>query len=99
MKSGRKFKAFVEAYKKKYNGKTPDAMAILGYDAMNLVANAIDRAGRQSPKRSAMPWPPPKISPAPAVPITIDANRNAEKPIVVLKIVDEKFTFVASIKP
>ncbi|MDB5290295.1 MAG: hypothetical protein JWL69_1536, partial [Phycisphaerales bacterium] len=31
--------------------------------------------------------------------ITIDKDRNAQKPIVVLKIEGGKFTFVTSIKP
>src|SRR5207244_366133 len=38
-------KKFVADYKAKYNGKTPDAMAILGYDAMRTMADAINRAG------------------------------------------------------
>src|SRR5208282_5460766 len=36
---------FVDAYRAKYNGKTPDAMAILGYDAMGMLAAAIKTAG------------------------------------------------------
>src|SRR5262249_42360302 len=35
---------FVADYKAKY-GKTPDAMAVLGYDAMKMMADAIRRAG------------------------------------------------------
>src|SRR5205085_1134994 len=38
-------KKFVTDYKQKYGGKTPDAMAILGYDAMRIMADAINRAG------------------------------------------------------
>src|SRR4051812_8290027 len=43
-------KAFVEAYRARFKNqdgspKTPDAMAILGYDAMKLMADAINRAG------------------------------------------------------
>ena len=37
--------AFVSAYKAKYKGKVPDAMAILSYDAMKLLADAITRQG------------------------------------------------------
>ena len=48
-------KKFVTDYKKKYSGKMPDAMAILGYDAMRIMADAINRAGshrrRQNPRR------------------------------------------------
>ena len=33
------------AYQKKYEGKTPDALATLGYDAANLLIAAIQKAG------------------------------------------------------
>ena len=32
---------FIADYKAKYGGKTPDAMAVLGYDAMQMMADAI----------------------------------------------------------
>ena len=35
---------FVEAYKKEY-GAIPDSMAAMGYDAANLLVDAIKRAG------------------------------------------------------
>jgi len=41
---GPKGKAFVDAYKKRYNGKLPDAMAALGYDSAMILADAIKRA-------------------------------------------------------
>ena len=40
-----KGKEFVEAYKKRYGGKVPDAMAALGYDSASLLFDAIKRAG------------------------------------------------------
>src|SRR6185436_11073639 len=40
-----KSKAFVAAYKKRYQGKAPDAMAALGYDSALVLADAIKRAG------------------------------------------------------
>jgi branched-chain amino acid transport system substrate-binding protein len=45
-------KAFVAAYAKKYGEAPSDAFAPLGFDAVNLLANAIERAG--SPKPSAI---------------------------------------------
>ena len=36
--------AFISKYKSKY-GEIPDAMAVLGYDAANVLADAMKRAG------------------------------------------------------
>lgn len=92
-------KTFVEDFKKKYNGETPDAMAILGYDAMRLMADAITRAGStEGPKiRDALSLT--DNFPGASGSITIDPNRNAQKPIVILKVEGGKTTFVSSIKP
>jgi branched-chain amino acid transport system substrate-binding protein len=92
-------KQFVDAYKKKYNGKTPDAMAILGYDAMRIMADAITRAGstKGKPVRDALAAT--KDFAGASGRITIDKDRNAQKPIVILKIDGGKANFVASIAP
>jgi branched-chain amino acid transport system substrate-binding protein len=92
-------KKFVAAYRKKYNGKTPDAMAILGYDAVDMLADAIRRAGSDKPKAIRDALAATKDFHGASGVITMDADRNAEKPIVVLKIVNDKFTYVSSIKP
>ena len=96
--------AFVKAYGVKYKNhdgspKVPDAMAILGYDAMNLMANAITRAGSTDGQKIRDALAATRDFPAAAGSITIDANRNARKPIVVIKIVNGQFTYVASIQP
>src|SRR4051812_26610895 len=41
---GEKAKAFVESYKKRFNGKMPDAMAALGYDSAVILFDAMKRA-------------------------------------------------------
>ena len=92
-------KAFVEAYKAKYNGKVPDAMAILGYDAMRLMADAITRAGQVDPEKIRDALAATRDFPGASGSITIDENRNAQKPIVILKIEGGKTQFVTSIKP
>lgn len=92
-------KRFVEAYKKKYDGKTPDAMAILGYDAMKMMAAAIARAGSTRGPAIRNALAATKDFPGASGTITIDKNRNAQKPIVVLKIEGGKFKFITSIKP
>jgi len=92
-------KKFVADYKARYEGKTPDAMAILGYDAMKLMANAITRANstKGSAIRDALATT--KDFPGASGTITIDENRNAQKPIVILKIENGKTNFVGSVKP
>lgn len=92
-------KEFVDAYKAKYGGKLPDAMAILGYDAMNLMADAITRAkGTRGPAiRDALKNT--KDFPGASGTFSIDADRNAKKSIVVLKIEGQKTKFVTSVAP
>lgn len=91
-------KTFVDGYRKKYN-KTPDAMAILGYDAMRLMADAIKRAGSTDGAKLRDALAATKDFPGASGSITIDANRNAQKPIVILKFEDGQQKFVTSIKP
>jgi branched-chain amino acid transport system substrate-binding protein len=92
-------KQFVEAYRKKFNNKTPDAMAILGYDAMNLLCASIQKAGSTKGKAIRQALADTKDFPGASGMLTIDADRNAQKPIVVLKIEGGKTHFVTSIKP
>ena len=88
---------FVADYRKKYNGKTPDAMAILGYDAMKLMADAIGRAGSTDGRKIADALASTKNFPGASGAITIDADRNAQKPIVVLKVEGGKTVFIDSV--
>jgi branched-chain amino acid transport system substrate-binding protein len=90
---------FVRAYKSRYNGKLPDAMAILGYDSMKIMADAIVRAGSADPKAIRNALATTKDFRAASAVITIDENRNARKAIVVLKIENRVFRFVQSIAP
>jgi branched-chain amino acid transport system substrate-binding protein len=92
-------KDFVAAYKARYNGKTPDAMAILGYDAMRLIADAIKRAGSTDGPKVRDALAATKDFPGASGVITIDADRNARKPIVILKIDGGKTHFVGSVDP
>jgi branched-chain amino acid transport system substrate-binding protein len=92
-------KAFVDAYKSRYNGKTPDAMAILGYDAMRILADAIQRAGNTNGKAIRDALATTRDFPAASGTITIDAHRDAQKPIVILKIENDKTVFVGSVQP
>lgn len=92
----------IQAYVAKYRGKygdTPESMATLGYDCANLLFDAMKRA--KSIKG-------PDLRDAIAATrdfqgvtgkVTIDKDRNAVKPAVVLQIRDGKLRWVATIEP
>ncbi|MGH7788960.1 MAG: ABC transporter substrate-binding protein [Candidatus Binatia bacterium] len=90
---------FIADYRAAYDGKTPDAMAVLGYDAMKMMADAIRRAGSAEPTKIRDALATTKDFPGVSGMITMDAQRNARKPIVVLKVQDGQFRFVESLAP
>jgi len=90
-------KKFVDTYKQAYGGRTPDAMAILGYDAMKIMADAIRRAESIQGKAIRDALAATKDLEVASGKITINANRDAEKPIVIIKIANGKHQFVASV--
>lgn len=89
---------FIQKYKARYN-EIPDAMAILGYDAMRVTADAIQRAGKAEPRAIRDALAATKDFPGASGTITMDANRNARKPIVVLRINGGKTELVDSLMP
>jgi branched-chain amino acid transport system substrate-binding protein len=95
---------FVKAYKAKYKNadgtpKTPDAMAILGYDSMKLMADAISRAGSTDGTAIRDALAATKDFPGASGAITIDKDHNANKPIVICKIDKGQFKYVATVRP
>jgi branched-chain amino acid transport system substrate-binding protein len=97
-------KKFVEAYRARFKApdgspKTPDAMAILGYDAMKLMADAINRAGSTEGAKIRDALAATKNFPGASGTLTIDENRNAQKSLVILEIKDGRFDYVASVEP
>lgn len=89
---------FVADYKARY-GTVPDALAALGYDSMNVLANAIKRAGSTEGAKLKDAINATKDFPGVTGVITIDNNRNAVKPAVVLKLQDRKYIYVETIYP
>lgn len=88
---------FVKAYQGKY-GRIPDALAILGYDAAKLLADAIKRAGSTDGAALRAALASTQRFPGATGSITIDEDRNARKPIVILRIEDRKFRFHKAIE-
>ncbi len=92
--------SFVKNYRARYNGETPNALAAMGYDAGGVAVDAIKRATDTSTKaiRDAIATTA-NFQGVTGV-ITINAERNAVKPAVVLKVVgDNKFDFVTTVNP
>lgn len=78
-------KAFVANYQKQFN-KVPDGLAALGYDAARLLFDAIERSPSLSGKDLSAAINATKDFPGVTGMITIDAQRNANKGAVMLRI-------------
>jgi branched-chain amino acid transport system substrate-binding protein len=91
--------SFVEAYKQRYGNLLPDAHAALAYDASRLLIDAITRAGSTDGDKIRDALAQTKNFPGVTGIINIDADRNAIKPAVVLKLQDLKFIYQETIQP
>lgn len=87
---------FIRKYKENF-GTVPDAMAVLGYDAAYVLADAIKRAGGVDSEKLRDAIAETKNFPGVSGSITIDQDRNAQKPLVVLKIEKGQYKFVDSV--
>ena len=90
---------FVKKYKAKYNGETPDDMAALGYDSAIILAEAIKRAGTTDGEKLKTAIAATKDHQGITGVITLDAQRNAQKPAVILTIAGGGFQFVQTVAP
>jgi branched-chain amino acid transport system substrate-binding protein len=77
---------FITKYKAREGGNVPDAMAILAYDCVKCVADAIARAGTTDGTAIAAELAKTKDFHGAAGDITIDAKHNATKKLVVMGI-------------
>ncbi len=89
---------FVREYQTKF-GEVPDAMAVLGYDAAMVLFEAIKRADTADPAQIRDQIAATKDFEGVSGKITIDANRNASKSAVVIKIENGKLKFVETVPP
>ncbi len=93
-----KAKAFVEAYTKEY-GQKPEALAVLGYDAVYVLADAIKRANSTDAAKIIEALAATKDFPAISGVTTINKTHDADKNAVVIEMKDGKQVFKTSIKP
>jgi branched-chain amino acid transport system substrate-binding protein len=89
---------FLTAYKERFNA-VPDALAGLGYDSAMVLFDAIKRAGTTDGMKLRDAIAQTKDFPGVTGKITLDADRNANKPAVVLEIKGGKFVYRETINP
>ncbi len=93
-----KTSAFVNAYRTA-NGGDPLALAALGYDAVNFLADGILRAGTTEPGALQSALASTAGFDGVTGTITLDADRNPSKPAIVLRVSDGKFHYLETIAP
>jgi branched-chain amino acid transport system substrate-binding protein len=90
---------FVRMYRLRYQNLTPDAHAALGYDTLNFLADAMRRAGAtEGPKLRDALASTKNFAGVTGI-ISMDANRNAVKPAVILKLQDGTYIYQETIQP
>jgi len=94
-----KIQQFVHEYKQRYQNLVPDAHAALAYDATLLLFDAIKRAGTTDGQQLRDALANTKNFDGVTGVISMDANRNAVKPAVVLKLQDASFIYQEKIQP
>lgn len=91
--------AFVDSYKKAENNEVPDGMAVLGYDAVKLLADAIVRADTTDPEKLRDALAATKDLQLATGKITINETHDPVKSAAVLEFVDGKQTFKTKVNP
>jgi branched-chain amino acid transport system substrate-binding protein len=94
-----KSKNFVADYQKRFNGKTPDAMAALGYDSALILADAIKRAGSTDSQKIRDALAATKDFDGVTGRTTINEKRDATKAAVILQVKDGKFKYLETVEP
>jgi branched-chain amino acid transport system substrate-binding protein len=89
---------FVSDYKARY-GETPDALAGLGFDAASILFDAIKRANSTDGAKVRDAIAQTKDFPGVTGKITLDKDRNAVKPAVVLQVKEGTLNYVETITP
>lgn len=90
---------FVHDYKQHYGNLVPDAHSALAYDAMRFLAEAIERAGSTEGTKVRDALAQTKNFAGITGIISMDAERNAVKPAVILKLQDGSYIYQETIQP
>ncbi len=89
---------FIKKYKEKYSSM-PDAMSFLAYDAGMILFDAIKRAGTVDPTKIKEEIAKTKDYSGVTGKITINDQRNAIKPAVILEIKGGEFKYKETVSP
>jgi branched-chain amino acid transport system substrate-binding protein len=89
---------FIKKYDERFQG-IPDGLAALGYDAARILAEAMGRAKSLSGADIAAELAKTKDFDGVTGKISIDADRNAVKPAVILEMKNGSPTYVTTIEP
>ncbi len=90
---------FVQEYRQRYGNLTPDAHAALAYDALRFLAEAIQRAGTTEGQKLRDSLAETKNFAGVTGIISMDRERNAVKPAVILKLLDTRYIYQETIQP
>lgn len=91
--------AFVKRYQSRWNDEKPEGVSALGYDAMYLIAAAMEKVGTTEGPRLRAAMAATKNFPGVTGRTTIDAKRNSEKAAVMLVVRDGQTHFFESVSP
>lgn len=89
-------KSFVERYKERYK-RDPTALGAMGYDAAKVLADAIRRSKADTPDAIRAAIQETKDFQGATGSITINAERNADKPIVISQVKGKRFTYHSTV--
>ncbi len=89
---------FIKKYKAKYNSM-PDAMSFLAYDAGMILFDAMKRAGTTDPEKVKNELAKTKDFAGVTGKISINEQRNAIKPAVILEIKNGEFKYKETVNP
>jgi branched-chain amino acid transport system substrate-binding protein len=90
---------FVKKFRARFDGETPDAMAALGYDSVKVLEDAMKRAGTTDGPKLRDAIAATKDFMGVTGNTTLDENRNARKPAVIITVQDGHFKYVETINP
>ena len=87
---------FLTQYTERFK-RAPTSLAAMGYDAAMLLADAIGRAKSDTPESIRDAIASTKDFPGATGNITINADRNADKAIVIVQVKDKKFSYFSMV--
>jgi branched-chain amino acid transport system substrate-binding protein len=88
--------AFVKSFKEKF-GHDPGSISAQGYDAARVLFDAMGRATELTPEAIKNALAATKDFAGATGTLTIDAQHNANKPVVIVQVKAKKFTYVGQL--